>query len=388
MSNPVIICGAGWAGLNAARNLTAAGFEVKVFEKSDRPGGRITTDQVDGFLLDRGFQVVNPRYAELIETGILAQLDIAPLPKGIDLLLDERLISVGDFRSDLRYLRGDLSPSTGRLIEKLRFLKYLLRPAADISFGAALAGCDRFYIKTLQPFLDGVALGDSSASSNRAMRELIHWFITGSPSLVAGGVAKASEALAQGVDIEYGVEVISVSKDQVVATTGTYSAAAVVVAIDPKSSASLLGYPSPPMNNCVTWYFKVPVGSITSKRLRAGGLGPLVNSLVLSNVEPSYAPIGAALLQATSLRSSSEIDVRAHLKELWGDGARDLEMIARYEIPAALPFHAPGQGLVAPVLDESGVYIAGDWRNLAAQQGALLSGRLAARAITSALSGR
>ena len=388
MSARVIICGAGWAGLNAARNLVAAGFEVKVLEKSERPGGRITTDEVDGFLLDRGFQVINPRYAELVETGILRALKISSLPKGIDLIIGGKLIPVGDFRNDLRYLHGDLSPATGRLMEKLRFLRYLLGPTADISFGAAIAGCDSFYTKTLQPFLDGVVLGDSSATSNRAMRELIHWFIAGSPGIVAGGIARASEALADGLDIEYGAEVISASEEEVISTAGTYSADAVLIALDPKSAAALIGSPAPQMNGCTTWYFKIPEDAITSKRLRAGGVGPLVNSLVLSNVERSYAPPGSALLQATSLRESTESEVRTHLKGIWGDGARELELITRYEISAALPFHAPGQELVAPVRDDSGLFLAGDWRNIPAQQGALLSGRLAARAITSALSGR
>ena len=61
----VIICGAGWAGLNAGRLLKSNGYEVIILEKSDRVGGRVTSDLVDGFILDRGFQVINPAYAEL-----------------------------------------------------------------------------------------------------------------------------------------------------------------------------------------------------------------------------------------------------------------------------------------------------------------------------------
>lgn len=53
----VAVIGAGIAGLVCARILTRAGLVVKVFEASDGVGGRVRTDEVDGFLLDRGFQV-------------------------------------------------------------------------------------------------------------------------------------------------------------------------------------------------------------------------------------------------------------------------------------------------------------------------------------------
>ena len=63
-SAQVVVVGAGIAGLNAAHHLTEAGLDVVVVEASDRVGGRIQTDEVDGFLLDRGFQLYNPSYPD------------------------------------------------------------------------------------------------------------------------------------------------------------------------------------------------------------------------------------------------------------------------------------------------------------------------------------
>ena len=60
----VVVIGAGLAGLTAARALTIAGRSVAVLEASDDIGGRVRTDQVDGLLLDRGFQLYNPSYTE------------------------------------------------------------------------------------------------------------------------------------------------------------------------------------------------------------------------------------------------------------------------------------------------------------------------------------
>ncbi|NLF90390.1 MAG: NAD(P)-binding protein, partial [Corynebacterium marinum] len=62
MDADVIVIGAGLAGLQAARRLQDNGLTVTVLEGSDAVGGRVRTDRVDGFLVDRGFQILNPAY--------------------------------------------------------------------------------------------------------------------------------------------------------------------------------------------------------------------------------------------------------------------------------------------------------------------------------------
>ena len=388
MAKRVIVCGAGLAGLNAARNLLSFGFEVILLEKSDRPGGRIATELVDGFKLDRGFQVVNPSYSELRRTGVAKKLDLIEIPKGVDIRIASQTFRVGDFRSNLGYLRDDFSSSTGKLSEKLKFLAYLLRRPEELSFGEAAASFEGFFERTLKPFLDGVFLTDSRQISNRVARELIGWFIKGNPALINGGIGKLAETLSEGLAIEYGAEVISVSEKEVVTNIGKFDADAIVVATDPVGAATLLGQPVPEMNSCTTWYFKIKPDEIRSNHLRVGGIGPVANSLVLSNLLDDCAPEGAGLLQATTLEDCAEGEVRDHLSYLWDRDAADWELIARYEIAGALPRHGASQGLVASAKLGNGVFVAGDWRNIPAQQGALLSGRLAARAVNALLSER
>src|ERR1700734_3664865 len=72
----VVVVGGGAAGLAAPRTLAAAGTEVTLLEASGRLGGRIVTDQVDGFLVDRGFQVINTPYPALPDFVDLAGLDL------------------------------------------------------------------------------------------------------------------------------------------------------------------------------------------------------------------------------------------------------------------------------------------------------------------------
>ncbi|MFB6300644.1 MAG: FAD-dependent oxidoreductase, partial [Halobacteriales archaeon] len=62
MTADIVVVGAGLAGLVAARHLADAGFDVQVYERADRVGGRVRTDHSDGFTLDRGFQVLFTAY--------------------------------------------------------------------------------------------------------------------------------------------------------------------------------------------------------------------------------------------------------------------------------------------------------------------------------------
>lgn len=377
----VVIVGAGLAGLNAARILKSQGVTVQILEASARIGGRLKTDVIDGFICDHGFQVVNPSYAELHETGVVRSLQFQHLPKGMEIVADGKIIRVGDFRTDLRFLVGDLSPSTGGMREKVNFLRYLASPTSEGSFGEAIFPCGDFYATVLKPFLTGVFLTDPDDVSNRMARELIHWFIKGRPALVNGGVAALPKALAEGIDIQLNTRVHEVNRNRVETSRGALECDAVIIAADPRSSAELLDLPAPRMNQSVTWYFSTARGEVTSPFLRIDHSGPLINSVALSNIAPTYAPTDRTLIAATSLKNEPESAIRDHLKQVWRSDATNWELVTRFEIPDSLPFHRVSQPLLSDSLVSAGVYCAGDWRSIPAQQGALLSGRRAANRV-------
>lgn len=380
----VLVCGAGWAGMHAAQLLQKAGFAVKVLEKADKPGGRIKSDVLNGFTIDYGFQVINPAYAELKESRALAGIEFFRLPKAVDIRIDTRTVRIGDPRQNLSYLKGVLTGLTGTLREKFEFLRYLRRPTEDIDFGTALLETGEFFERVLAPFLTGVFLTNPRDVSNRMARELIHWFIKGSPGIPSAGVQQVSAALAAGLDIEYGVTVTKLSEKFVESDNGIFQADYVVAALDPISTAKLLDQEIPKMNQSTTWYFRIPEGEISSDHLRIGGLGPVINSLVLSNIAPTYAPDGTSLLLATTLGDGDETDVRSHLSYLWECETKDWELLTRIEIPNSLPNHPTGKELVAERIVHNGIYLAGDWLATPSQQGALVSGRRVANAIIAA----
>ncbi len=98
IKSEVLIVGAGLAGLNAAITLQSAGVDVTVIEASDRAGGRVASEVIDGFICDRGFQLINAQYPALQELNVIQELDFIEAPRVIEVSLGDRRHAIGDPR--------------------------------------------------------------------------------------------------------------------------------------------------------------------------------------------------------------------------------------------------------------------------------------------------
>ena len=113
--------------------------------------------------------------------------------------------------------------------------------------------------------------------------------------------------------------------------------------------------------------------------------GPIVNSVVVSNAAPSYSVGGRALVASTVL--GTEVDERAvvdHLTLLHGVDVTGWDTVAVHRIAATVPSMPVGVPLRKPV-EHQGIYVAGDHRDTASIQGALVSGRRIAEAVLRSL---
>ena len=368
----VAIIGAGLAGLSAAITLQDAGCEVEIFESSDRVGGRVATDLIDGFRLDRGFQLINARYPELLRLNVISELDFTYASRSIDISLDEQIVSLGDPRTNPF---SAFNSATGSIFTKLNFMRYLFSSSASgrsvedelLRFGA-------LYQRVLKPFLSGVFLTSPANVDAVTGKEIVRSFISGKPGLPALGAGELAHALGRRVKaIHLNSRIDSLTQVQ---------ADAVIVTTDLTTAAQLLDIPNvPKLATSTTWYHEVPFEMTQSNRLLIDGQarGPVINSIAISNMVPTYAPLGKTLLSSTTIEFASESEVRRHLATLWGTSTSDWSLIAKYEIPKSLPIFEVGARGVHSAKIADNLFVAGDYRTAPSQNGALLSGRLAAQ---------
>ena len=385
MSNSVVVIGAGLAGMNAAIQLQKAGREVVLLEAAERAGGRVQSDSIDGFTCDRGFQLINAKYPELVTLKVLDKLDFKFADRAINVAIDEELHRLGDPR---RYPFAAFDLATGSVFEKLAATRAILgKPKADQSIAEYLvsAGLGKTFDRALRPFLRGVYLTDLSNVSADTGLEIIKTFIGGKPGLPSGGVGALSKAMANEInDLRLGVTVNSIKPGLVVTSEGQISANEIIVATDSTTSAQLLDQTSvTKLAGCTTWYHSAPKAPVSHGQLIVDGQnrGAVINTLVISNFIPEYAPTGKNLVSSTTDVGVTESEVRRHLATLYNCDNRDWELIAKYEIPAALPIGS--KRITQPIESRirEGIYLAGDGQVGPSQNGALKSGRLAAMAV-------
>ena len=379
----VLIVGAGLAGLSTAIHLEAAGVEVTIIESSDRAGGRVASDVIDGFICDRGFQLINAQYPALQELNVIRELDFIEAPREIEVSLGDRRHVIGDPR---QVPWTALNKATGTIPEKLALLRFITGKAkAGESIGQALRSTGTCYERVLRPFLQGVFLTDPDNVDALYGHSIIKSFVSGRPGVPRSGVGELSKALAKRVsNIVYETRVDGIEQRSVHTNNGTYTANKILIATDATTATQLLGLTEVPrIAGCITWYHADAVNPSGSGRLVVDGQrrGPIINSVVMSDISSSYAPANQHLISTTTDLNVTESDVRRHLAILWGVDTYAWQFIAKYEIPAALPIHNVERALSQSMKISDHHFVAGDHRTVPSQQGALFSGRLAAQLI-------
>ncbi len=414
----VVVIGAGLAGLECARSLHEHGVETLVLEASDAVGGRVRTDHVDGFTVDRGFQVLNPAYPAVRARVDVDALDLRPFLPGVAVRRERGLVLVADPRRAPttlpRTLRsGYLAPAellalarwAAPALGPVRRLVDRPGPSGEPSRGSAAtlpdttlarsldeAGVDgRVRREVLEPFLAGV-LGEADGTTSAAfVRLLVRSFLLGTPGVPAAGSAALPEQLARQVPhVSLGVRADRVEPVpggyRVATEGGAVTARAVVVATDAAAAETLLGVVAPRLNGLVTWWYATdepptadPVVVVDGRRR-----GPVVNAAVMTAAAPTWAPAGQHLVQVTCLlgpTAPDEADVRRQAGEMFGVSTTSWREVARHAVPGALPAQPPPLEVRRGVDLGDGRFVCGDHRDTASVQGAMVSGRRTAGAV-------
>lgn len=315
-------------------------------EASDRPGGRVRTDVVDGLLLDRGFQLLNPSYPQARHQLDLDALRLQAFQPGVAVLLDGTRKVLAD---PLRWPAGALDTlraPVGTLGQKAAFAAWATR-------------------------LGVLADPELETTSRRVGELFLRSFVRGTPGLPVDGMQAIGDQLAARLPagtLRVAAELQAVSGVTVRGAGGVLAARAVLVACDPTSAGRLLDRPAPPMRALTTFYYRAQQPPTGSRVLHLDGdrSGPVVNTAVVSNVAPSYASGGRSLIASTVLGVAGPEDeplVRDHVGRIYGVEPSTWEHVATYPIREALPAMGPGQPLRQPVDLGDGLFVAGDHRD-------------------------
>ncbi len=431
----VVVVGAGLAGLSCARELMGSGLDVLVLEADDGVGGRVRTDAVDGVLVDRGFQLLNPTYPALPRVVDLDALRLQPLgagvvvthgdparrtlladpvrrPDALPALLRSGLLTPGDVLGLARLV-------TRAVLTPVRRLETAPDTGWHAAFDAAgLTGPLRQHV--VEPFLTGTLADADGTTSRRYVDLLLRSFVAagvlGSPGLPVGGMQAFSDAVAAPLpagSVRTGAQVESLTPTGDTWTVhgrhpdGGFQvlAGTVVMAGAAGATAALLERPVAPDRVLSTvWHLsEEPLGlGGRARYLHVSGDGShrrrhgLVNTVVVSRSAPGYLPpelSGRADLVATTVLGclgdepgATPADVLARLRVAAGHvlgvapGLLGRE-IAVHQVRDALPRRSLPLQTRRPVDLADGRFVVGDHRDTPSIQGALVSGRRGAHAV-------
>ncbi len=382
----VVVVGAGLAGLSAAWRMRRAGCDVHVVEAGGHAGGRLATERIDAFVIDRGFQVLNtgcPRGADLD----LHSLELGWFASGAVVRSGNRTHRVGDPRRLPSTVLDTLTAPLRSVREKAALAAFSVRAAyspvsalmrrsersAERSLrdaGVGDAAMERF----LRPSLAGVLLESELATSSRYLDLLWRCFVRGGIGLPAAGMKAVGAQLARRVEahrLHLGVRVRTVVAGSVTTDRGVCRADGVVVATDPDTAAELLPAIEASAPRRVTTHFHVLPASPWVQPLIVLGQpgGRLANSVVVSDAQPRYSPDQRALVSSSTLEPTREGAVRNEVAAAHGVSPSDLQHLTTVTVAHAQPAALPPLQLRRPVDLGDGL------------QGAMASGARTARAV-------
>ncbi len=410
----VAVVGGGLAGLVASRRLAERGCDVTLFEQRDRIGGRVGTDREGGFVFDRGFQVLFTSYPAVRRELDVDALDLRAFKPGAVLARPGQRSILSDPLRDPKALSATLFNHELTLGDKLRVFRLqrelrrtdpeaiLERDEGTIAEYLRDRGFSRRFVDAFAaPFFGGITLDRSLSSAQYTFEYAFKMLSEGRAAIPAEGMDAIPSQLADlareaGVtfELETPVDSVEVAGDgaSVATSRETRAVDGVVVATDPSTAGDLTGVDVPTeRRGCVTQYFSIPTTQHlpVGKRLVLNAADARPNQVaLLSEIAPDYAPRGQRLLSATFLGEQDRDDdaladeVREALASWFPENSfanlrlrRTVRVpFAQFAQPAGVRDRLPG-----PDAPAGPVVLAGDYTRWSSIQGALESGRRAAR---------
>ena len=405
-----LIIGAGLAGLTAARVLKLAGRKVKIIEASDGPGGRVRTDEVNGFLLDRGFQVFLTAYPEAKHFLDYKALDLKPFSPGSIILTNSGIDEIGDPLREASSLIRTLKSPVGTLSDKFRLLLLRLKLAGisideifskkettTLEYLSAVGFGKKIISDFFAPFMSGIYLEQNLDTSSRMFEFVFKMFSESDTAIPAKGMGMIPRQLASDLSVEELIlneRAISIDGNKVQTASGNvFEASTILIA----TTADCIPVPFQrrliKKKSVTCMYFSADQAPYQKALIALNAIpNRLVNNLaVMSNISSCYAPEGKSLISVSLSGNEQfikqdelELKVKEELK-FWFKECFDWVPIKTYEIPYALPdnSHVINDILPSSIRINYSTFICGDHLLNGSINAAMKSGRIAAEAMLS-----
>ncbi|GAB1342972.1 FAD-dependent oxidoreductase [Gemmatimonas sp.] len=421
---PIVIVGAGVAGLVAAIELQAAGRSVVVVDAAPEVGGRVRTTVREGLVIDHGFQVLFTAYPTLRRYLDFDRLALRKFLPAARIARDGQVSLIGDALADPGLLLDTLFARAIGVGDKLRLLalrRFAQQLSIDDCFGARFASISTRDFLTARgfgtpvidgffaPFYGGILLDRTLATSASILLFTFKMLADGDTVVPAGGIGAltqqmAARLVAGTVRTNCAVRALVVTNERV---TGVrlhddteLDAAQVVLATDAPAAAALartagLTLPEPSgARGCTTLYYTARTSPIPGKALwlNANANAVISHAVTLTDVAPEYATNGRTLIAATSVGAAADLDDAtldaAARSELAAMGkvppaALALDRVALWRVPYSQYEQAPGWREHRPSIacGMQGLWRASEMLHSSSLEGAARGGDMAAKAI-------
>lgn len=397
MQNPIII-GAGVSGLVAAIELEKAGYSPTLIEASDRIGGRVKSDVVNGVPLDHGFQVLLSEYPEAKRYLDYEKLDLIRFAPGSVIFQDGKQYTIGDPLRDTSFLWSTLNANIGSIKDKLLILKLANRvkkksidqifASKEQSTGSYLKDfgfSDKIITQFFQPFFAGIFLEEELVTSSRMFEFVYKMFGTGDATIPREGMQAIPNQLASQLTkttIRLNTKVRTVENKTIHLDNGeVIESDHIIITTDPSSLIKSTSTQTLTWKSCYNIYLEAKQSALNKTLI---GLLPDTNLLVnnfhyLEDVfgkSDSKTILSVTVVKDHNLSESAMIEKVK--KELFDHcNINTGETIKVYHIKQALPHRDSLMYEPSPdsmILSE-GIYCCGDYLANGSLNSAMASGR-------------
>ncbi len=393
---PVVIIGAGMAGLQAASQLHLNQIPFLLVDAQNHVGGRLHSEHVKGFILDVGFQVLQTNYPEVQRSLDLPALDLTAFESGAYLWNQAGWLAFVNPLKQLGSLfdalaSGIMTVKDAYLLARLWFITQaevqpLGTQESTQDFLNRWGFSAKFQAHFLRPFFGGIFLSAGLNPPASLFRYYMKQFLEGTAAIPAAGIGAIPIQMVASLpadSIRLGTQVTQVSARQVNFADGSsVEASRVILATDASTAAKLLGVSleKGAFWSTKTFYFQAPASADKKSMLHLVPNSRVLHYAYLNHVQPSYAPKGKDLISVTTLDVAMQsADVLAELTPFVGPSIQKWAFLKEYFLPEALPVVGAFDELKQKAA-EAGIVLAGDFTGFPSLQSAMQSGRLAAEA--------